>query len=112
MEVVKMSNSSTIIANENAEPPAHPGEHLREDFLPEFGLDPAGLSERLEADGALIQDVLAEAASVSPELALRLSRLFGTTPAFWLNLQNRYDLFQAERAAGPSLERIKSINAA
>lgn len=80
------------------QPPVHPGEALREDFLPELGLDRAELAARLRVPGEVVDEILAERRDVTPELALRLGRLFGQTPAFWMNLQLAYDLYQAEHA--------------
>lgn len=80
------------------QPPVHPGEALREDFLSELGLDRRALAERLRVAGEVVDEILAERRDVTPELALRLGRLFGQTPAFWMSLQLAYDLYQAEHA--------------
>jgi addiction module HigA family antidote len=84
-------------------PPIHPGETLREDFLPDFGWTPDELVVRLRVAPDLVSELLAERASVTPELALRLGRLFRQTPAFWIKLQLACDLYAALAAADVEL---------
>ncbi|HEU4456228.1 MAG TPA: HigA family addiction module antitoxin [Longimicrobium sp.] len=69
----------------------HPGEALREDYLPDYGWTPEELAERLRVPVEVVREVLAERAPVTPELALRLGRLFDQGGSFWMNLQLRYD---------------------
>ena len=92
--------------------PTHPGEMLREDFLPDYGLTVSGLAEALGVSRQTINEVLRERRAVSPEMALRLSRLFGNTPEFWLNAQRAVDLWEAARAIKAKVERIKPLSAA
>jgi addiction module HigA family antidote len=67
--------------------PTHPGEMLREDFLPDYDLTVAGLAESLGVSRQSVNELLRERRAVSPEMALRLARLFGNSPEFWLNAQ-------------------------
>ena len=92
--------------------PTHPGEMLREDFLPDFGLTVSSLAEALGVSRQTINELLRERRAVSPEMALRLSRLFGNSPEFWLNAQRAVDLWEATRAANKSIDRIKPLNVA
>ena len=92
--------------------PTHPGEMLREDFLPDYGLTVSGLATALGVSRQTINEVLRERRAVSPEMALRLSRLFGNTPEFWLNAQRAVDLWEAAQAIKTEVERIKPLNAA
>jgi antitoxin HigA-1 len=92
--------------------PTHPGEMLREDFLPDYGLTVSGLARALGVSRQTINEVLRERRAVSPEMALRLSRLFGNTPEFWLNAQRAVDLWEAARAIKTKVERIKPLSAA
>jgi len=92
--------------------PTHPGEMLREDFLPDYGLTVSGLAKALGVSRQTINEVLRERRAVSPEMALRLSRLFGNTPEFWLNAQRAVDLWEAARAIKTKVERIKPLSAA
>ena len=72
--------------------PTHPGEILREDFLPDYGLSVAALAEAVGVSRQSINELLRERRAVSAEMALRLARLFGNAPEFWLNLQRTVDL--------------------
>jgi addiction module HigA family antidote len=68
---------------------------LREEYLLDFGWTPADLAQRLRVDEAVVDDLLAERIPLSAELALRLARLFGQTPAFWIKAQLACDLHTA-----------------
>jgi antitoxin HigA-1 len=92
--------------------PTHPGEMLREDFLPDYGLTVAGLADALGVSRQTVNELLRERRALSPEMALRLSRLFGNTPEFWLNAQRAVDLWDAAQAIQDDVERIKPLNAA
>ena len=72
--------------------PTHPGVMLREDFLPEYGLTVSGFAKALKVSRQTVNKLLRERRAISPEMALRLSRLFGNSPEFWLNAQCAVDL--------------------
>ncbi|WP_439478128.1 HigA family addiction module antitoxin [Brevundimonas sp.] len=79
-----------------AEPLAHPGAHLREDFLPDYGLTPGALARAMGLkDRTRIERVVREQQPVTSDTALRLARVFGTTAEFWMNLQTQHDLSRA-----------------
>ena len=92
--------------------PIHPGEMLREDFLPEYGLTVSGLAGALDVSRQTINELLRERRAVSPEMALRLSRLFGNSAEFWLDAQRAVDLWYARQEIGTKLTRIKPLPAA
>ena len=92
--------------------PTHPGEMLREDFLPDYDLSVSGFAKALGVSRQTVNELLRERRSVSPEMALRLSRLFGNSPEFWLNAQRAVDLWQAARTIGRKIDRISPLNAA
>jgi addiction module HigA family antidote len=92
--------------------PTHPGEMLREDFLPDFGLTASTLADALGVSRQTINELLRERRAVTPGMALRLSRLFGSSPEFWLNAQRALDLWEATRSAGKNIARIKPLNVA
>ncbi len=92
--------------------PTHPGEMLREDYLPDYGLTVAGLADALGVSRQTVNELLRERRSLSPEMALRLSRLFGNSPEFWLNAQRAVDLWDAAQAIKADVERIKPLDAA
>jgi addiction module HigA family antidote len=89
--------------------PTHPGEILREDFMPDYGLTVSGLAESLGVSRQTVNELLRERRALSPEMALRLSALFGNTPEFWLNLQRAVDLWDAQVAAKDAVRRIKPL---
>ena len=103
---------SIVNSGERQVRPTHPGEMLREDFLPDFGLTVSGLAEALGVSRQTINELLRERRAVSPEMALRLSRLFVNSPEFWLNAQRAVDLWEATRSAKKTIDRIKPLNAA
>ena len=92
--------------------PTHPGEILREDFLPDYMLTVSSFAKALGVSRQTVNELLRERRAVSPEMALRLSRLFGNTPEFWLNAQRAVDLWDAARNIKSKIERISPLNAA
>lgn len=92
--------------------PTHRGEILREDFIPDYGLTVSGLSKALGVSRQTVNELLRERRALSPEMALRLSRLFGTTPEFWLNVQRAVDLSDAEQAIEAEVRHIKPLRVA
>ncbi|MCZ7624742.1 MAG: addiction module antidote protein, HigA family [Candidatus Methylomirabilota bacterium] len=92
--------------------PIHPGEMLREDSLPDYGLTVSGFAHVLGVSRQTVNELLRERRSVSPEMALRLSRLFGNSPEFWLNAQRAVDLWDAAQKIAPEVKRIKPLPAA
>ena len=97
---------------ERAIRPTHPGEMLREDFLPDYGLTVSGLAEALGVSRQSINELLRGRRAVSPAMALRLSRLFGNTAEFWLNAQRAVDLWDAAEAIKVEVDKIKPLRVA
>ena len=92
--------------------PTHPGEMLREDFLPEFDLTVAGLAAAVGVSRQSVNELVRGRRAVSPEMALRLSRLFGNSPEFWLNAQRAVDLWDAGQAIKDDVARIRPLRVA
>ena len=92
--------------------PTHPGEMLREDFLPDYQLSVSKLAESLGVSRQSVNELLRERRAVSPEMALRLARLFGNSPEFWLNAQRAVDLWDAAEAIRDDVARIRPLDAA
>lgn len=92
--------------------PTHPGEILREDFIPDYDLTVSGLATALGVSRQTVNELLRERRALSPEMALRLARLFGTSAEFWLNLQRAVDLWDAEKAIKSDMRRIKPLRVA
>jgi len=79
----------------NRLPPVHPGEIIREDVLPEVGLSVTGAAKALGVSRQMLHDILAERKPLSAIMCLKISRLLGSTPEFWMRLQADYDLKKA-----------------
>lgn len=75
--------------------PLHPGEVLREEYMPHWHLDAAALARRTGIEPARLDDLLAEKCAVTPDVAARLADAFAVSQRFWLALQMQYDLWHA-----------------
>lgn len=94
-------------------PPTHPGEMLVEEFLTPLNMSQVELARRIGVPFQRVNQVINRRRAISPDTALRLARLFGTSPAFWLSLQQRWDLYHAMHSSQTrSIERIKPIRKA
>lgn len=82
--------------------PTHPGELLREDVLPEVKKSKAEISRLLGISRQHLHDILAERKPVSPEVAVRLGKLFGNGAGLWIRMQGAYDEWQASRVVDVS----------
>ena len=89
--------------------PIHPGEILREEYLRPLRLSANALAHALGVPTNRITAILAGRRSITADTALRLARAFKSTPEFWLNLQQAFDLRTAERAARQDVRAIKPI---
>ena len=92
--------------------PIHPGEMLREDFLPDYGLTVSSFAKALGVSRQTVNELLRERRAVSPDMALRLSRLFGNSPEFWLNAQRAVDFWEAAKNIKSKIRRPSPPNAA
>ena len=101
-----------VNAGEIKRRPTHPGEMLRKDFLPDHDLTVTRLAESLGVSRQSVNELLRERRAVSPEMAIRLGRLFGNSPEFWLNAQRAVDLWDAGQALADEVSRIQPLDAA
>lgn len=85
--------------------PTTPGEILYEEFLLPLGISQKELSEHLQCDYKVINRIVNEKASVSPEMAIKLAAAFNTTPLFWLNAQMAFDLWKL-RSKKPKISSL------
>ena len=76
--------------------PTHPGEIIKEEYMKELCLTVTSLADRLGVSRKTLSTIINERAAVTPDMALRLSRAFSTSPELWLNMQKSYDLWTAE----------------
>lgn len=90
--------------------PTHPGEMLREEFLPEFSLSVAAFAERLAVSRQTANELVHERRSVTPEMALRLARLFSTSPQYWMNMQRNVDLWNSLDLRYEEIEKVQPFD--
>ena len=90
-------------------PPSHPGEMLLEEFLEPLGITQTDLAERIGVPFQRVNSLVNGRRALTPDTALRLSRVFGTTPGFWMNHQLRWDLYHAQVEAKVELKKIKPL---
>ena len=96
-----------------SQPLAHPGEHLREDYLPAFNLTAGGLAKAMGLkDRSRIEQLVREHRAITADTALRLGRVFGTSAEYWMNLQAQHDLSRDAIASREDLCAIKTLTAA
>jgi len=88
--------------------PTHPGKIIKEDYLKPLSLTITEMATTLGVSRKTLSKILNERGTVTPDMALRLSRAFDTTPDLWLNLQKNYDMWQAEHSSKEWL-RVKSL---
>lgn len=88
-------------------PAVHPGEVLREEFLEPLGLSPYAVAKAIGVPRTRIERLARCETSVTADTALRLSRRFGTTPEFWMNLQTAHDLAVTGAAVAGQLSAIE-----
>ncbi|NOZ08985.1 MAG: HigA family addiction module antidote protein [FCB group bacterium] len=89
--------------------PTHPGEMLLEEFLKPMGITQKQLALAIHVPFQRINEVVNAKRGITPGTALRLSVFFGNTPDFWMNLQQRWDLYRAQLRESEELQKIQSI---
>ena len=85
--------------------PVHPGEILREDLMKPLGLTVSGLARELKVPVSRLSEIVNGGCALNADAALRLSRYFGSTPEFWINLQAAYDLRVTTHSSASRIER-------
>jgi len=90
-------------------PYTHPGIILKEEFAIPLNITQAKLAELLKVGIKTISEIYNEKRGITPLMALKLANLLGTTPEFWMNLQNNYDLYKAYSKKKDEIEQIKKI---
>ena len=92
--------------------PIHPGEFLREEYLLPLGMSPGALARKLNLPRTRIERIAKEEIGITPDTALRLGRFFNTTPEFWMNFQQAYELETEALKLAPELDKIEPLDAA
>ena len=87
--------------------PTHPGEILKEEFLAPLEMSQSHLAKALHTSFRAINELVNEKRGITVEMALRLSKYFGTSPQLWLNLQNQYDLHRIAHKKQELFSQVK-----
>ena len=99
------------MSNEKLLPPIHPGEILMEEFLEPMGISQYRLAKDISVPPRRINEIVHGKRAITPDTALRLSRFFGLSERFWVNLQTRYDLEKEKDRLRDRLDREVQIYA-
>ena len=92
-------------------PSTHPGIILKEEFAEPLNLTQAKLSKDLKVGIKTLSELYNEKRGITSLMALKLSEYFGTTPQFWLNLQNAYDLYKTYEKEKETIKTIPHVAA-
>lgn len=93
-------------------PSAHPGLILKEEFAEPLELTQAKMAQDLGVGIKTLSELYNEKRGISALMALKLARYFGTTPQFWMNLQDNYDLYEAYRKTPEIVDRVPILETA
>lgn len=104
-----MKNAKAVTRNRR---PTHPGAILREDILPEAGINQTELASMMGVSRRAVNELCQERRGVFTDMAHRLARVFGNSPEFWLRKQQAVDLWEAAEANKSEYEKIKPLKVA
>jgi addiction module HigA family antidote len=90
--------------------PVHPGAILREDILKQMSVTITKAAKGLEVSRKQLSQVVNETASISAEMAVRLEQLFGVSAEFWLDMQNKYDIWKVQNNGDINIHRFDQIH--
>ncbi|MGA9533163.1 MAG: HigA family addiction module antitoxin [Anaerolineales bacterium] len=90
--------------------PTHPGEMLREEFLDPMGITQRELADALRVPYQRVNEIVNGKRGITPSTALRLSKYFDNSAGFWMNLQLRYDLYEAQQDEADEIEKIPTLD--
>ena len=89
--------------------PTHPGKVIQEDYLKPLSLTITDMASTLGVSRKTLSKIINERGAITPDMSLRLSRAFDTTPDLWINLQKNYDLWQAEHIS-KEWQKVKPLS--
>jgi addiction module HigA family antidote len=89
--------------------PIHPGEMLLEEFLKPMELSQRDLADGINVPYQRVNELINGRRGITPSTALRLSKFFGMTPDFWMNMQQRWDLYHARANEAQALRSIRKV---
>ena len=87
--------------------PAHPGQILKEEFLDEFLITQTDLAAALGTTFRTINEIINEKRNISTEIAIKLSKYFGTSVELWINLQNQFDIYKVYNKRKELIDRVR-----
>jgi addiction module HigA family antidote len=90
--------------------PTHPGEMLLEEFLKPMGLTQRELADGIHVPYQRVNEIINGKRGITPSTALRLAKYFGNTEGFWMNLQFRWDLYEARESEARELAKIHPVH--
>jgi addiction module HigA family antidote len=90
--------------------PTHAGEILKEEFLAPLDISQSKLAKDLHTSFRAINELINQKRGITTEMALKLSKYFGTTPELWLNIQNQYNIYKTLRSKKADIEQIQKCN--
>lgn len=90
--------------------PTHPGQMLLLEFLEPMGISQKELADGIRVPYQRVNELVNGRRGITPSTALRLAKYFGTSPAFWLNLQLRWDLYATQRDEAEILRKIRQVH--
>jgi addiction module HigA family antidote len=90
--------------------PPHPGEIIKEAYLQPLGLTVTEAAKALKVTRKTLSAVINGRTGISPTMAIRLSKAFNTTPQLWLNIQQSYDLWHAQKEMDASKVKILRVS--
>jgi addiction module HigA family antidote len=89
--------------------PIHPGEVLQEDFLTPMNISAYKLAKETYIDQTRISEIIRGKRSITVDTALRFSKFFGTSPEFWINIQNQFDMENKKEELASELIKIHTF---
>ena len=89
--------------------PTHPGEMLLEEFLNPMGITQRDLANSIKVPYQRVNEIINGRRGITPSTALRLSKVFGVSAGFWMNIQLRWDLYFAKKSESDALKKIKPL---
>jgi antitoxin HigA-1 len=101
----------TNIDNHDLLPNPHPGILLKEDFLDEMGITAYRLAKDTGLTPSHVSELLKGKRNITPTTALLLGKFFGTSPEYFINLQVRFEMIEAQRSIGDRLDHVRSSRA-
>ena len=90
--------------------PTHPGEMLLEEFLRPMGMTQRDLANSINVPYQRVNEIINGRRGITPSTALRLSKVFGVSADFWMNIQLRWDLYFAKKSESDALRKIKPLS--